>query len=76
MFRVSKGQGHCQNAHALLPILKACISIADQYPHPFEYAIWEGQQHAGLCPWRLVYLELEINISELNHLLRMAIISE
>ena len=49
MFRVSKGQGLCQNAHAFpLPILKACISMPDQYPHPFEYAAWEGQQHAGL----------------------------
>jgi len=46
MFWVSKGQGQGQNAHACpLPILKACISMPDQYPHPFEYAIWEGQLH-------------------------------
>ena len=68
MFRVIKGQGQCQNAHAcLLPILKACISMPDQYPHPFEYAVWEGQLH-GLCPLRLVYLELEISINEFIHL--------
>jgi len=51
-----------------LPILKACISIADQCPHPFEYALWEGQQLLAFCLLRLVYLELEININEFNHL--------